>query len=370
MSLNNPLAVIKGYLELILGHHELTPQTRADLEKVAHESNRAAKLVSTFLAFARPQPVKHQTVHLNALIHKIVELRKPELDKCGVELLLDLAPQLPSTRANADQIEQVLLNLLNNALQAMPGSGRPPRLRISTECASGLIQVIVEDSGPGVPKHLEAKIFEPFFTTKDVGTGTGLGLSLAHAIMSEQRGRISFRPSSLGGAGFLLEFPVAEPNSDEVSAEEKALSLDHEEWQTETMPQAIILVLDDERPLAEMLGQMLTVIGHQPVLCHLPLKALELLEERDFDLILSDYRMPGLDGQQFYRMVTQKKPALAQRFVFLTGDVANEETYKFLNSIGAPHLTKPFQLASVEKVIAAVLHSAKQGKLPAAAPTI
>ncbi len=188
--LNNPLAVVKGYLELILTHHDLPAQTRADLEKVAHESNRAAKLVMNFLSFARDQPAHRDLVNLNKLTGRLVEMRKFDLQVARAEIELELEPELPPVLADADQAQQLIINLVNNALQAMAGTPRAGRLRISTRAADGLVRLRVEDNGPGVPPGLVSKIFEPFFTTKEVGTGTGLGLSLAHSIMTEHSGRI------------------------------------------------------------------------------------------------------------------------------------------------------------------------------------
>ena len=351
--LNNPLAVIKGYLELILDHHQLTPQTRADLGKVVRESNRAAKLVMNFLSLAREQPARRDLVNLNELIQRVVELRKMELLVAKTELLLELDPHLPPTAANADQIQQLLINLMNNALQAMVESHQPGCLKIRTQRNGELIQILVEDNGPGVPPELETKIFEPFFTTKEVGTGTGLGLSIAHGIMTDHNGRIFYQASSLGGAAFVLEFPVVT----EAIAGTRTPDTTFFPANVGAPPARAgdILVLDDEPSIAEMLGEILTLLGHNPTLSHVPAHALELLGKRDFDLIISDFRMPGLNGQQFYDLATKKKPNLARRIIFLTGDVVNEETQAFLRSTGNPHLTKPFKLAKIRKIVTDVL---------------
>jgi len=353
--LNNPLAVVKGYLDLILAHHDLPLQTRTDLEKVARESNRAAKLVRNFLSFAREQPAHREPVNFNKLIQSVAELRQFDFTVAGVELQIEADPDLPPTFADPDQIQQVFMNLINNAVQAMADMPGRARLKIRTQHKNGLIQIHVEDNGPGVPPDLVTKIFEPFFTTKEVGTGTGLGLSMAHSIMTEHGGRIFYQPSPLGGAGFVLEFPVVTASAPATSTEEPLL----QPATTETSEQAPsrILVLDDERSIAEMLGEMLDILGHAPVICCSAAQALELIEEQTFDLIISDFRMPGLNGRQFYELATRKHPALARRIIFLTGDVVNEETLAFLRSTGNPHLGKPFNLAKVQQVIAEVLNA-------------
>ena len=207
--LNNPLSVVKGYLELVLSHHDLSPRTRADLEKAAHESNRAAKLVMSFLSFAREQPSHRESVNLNEIATRLVELRQFDLTVAKTEVTLELDPKLPAISADPDQVHQLVVNLMSNSLQAMVGVKRSGRMKIITRAVDGVVQMIMEDNGPGVPPELVNRIFEPFFTTKEVGAGTGLGLSIAHSIMTEHKGRIFYQAGSLGGAAFVLEFPAA-----------------------------------------------------------------------------------------------------------------------------------------------------------------
>ena len=354
--LNNPLAVVKGYLELVLSHHELSPKTRADLVKAAHESNRAAKLVASFLSFAREQSSHREFVDLNDLVRSLVELRHFDLVLAKTEVMLELAPDLPMISADPDQVQQLIVNLMNNALQAMVDLPQRGRLRIKTSRVGEWVQMAVEDSGPGVPPHLLDKIFEPFFTTKDVGTGTGLGLSIAHSIMTEHKGRLYYQTSSLGGAGFVLEFPAASARAPQPKSE-GTTSFMFKPVTTEPACAGKILVLDDEKSIAEMLGEMLGLLGYTPTICHLAAQALELIEQHDFDLIISDFRMPGINGRQFFGLAVEKKPELARRIIFLTGDVVNEETRDFLKSIGNPHIAKPFNLSMVKEVVAGMIQS-------------
>ena len=123
------------------------------------------------------------------------------------------------------------------------------------------------------------------------------------------------------------------------------------------LPPAEVLVVDDEPPVAELLGELLTLMGHRATRCHSPDRALALLAEQDFDLIISDYRMPQMDGSQFFRAVASTRPDLVDRIVFLTGDYVGEDTQVFLKSTGNPYLSKPFRLAAVEKVVDQVLQA-------------
>jgi signal transduction histidine kinase/CheY-like chemotaxis protein len=376
--LNNPLTVIKGYLELILSRHRLEEATRADLEKVAHVANRAAKLVNKFLTFARQQPATRRVIELNQLIREVVELHQFELRVMGIEVRFDLDPLSPQTLADPDQIQQVLLNLVNNALHAMADLPGPGRLTLRSRRQGELALVHVEDTGRGVPDHLVTHIFEPFFTTKEVGTGTGLGLSICHSIMSEHHGRIHYERPPEGGARFVLEFPSAAapktadagpapaeptPTPPPPAPDSSALG----QAPAAALPAAHILVLDDEKAIAEMLAEMLSMLGHTPTLCHAATHALELVEKHDFDLILSDIRMPVMDGKKFYQTLKQQKPHLAERVVFLTGDTVNDETRGFLEATGNRHLGKPFRLAAVEETVEQTLRSGHRSFSPARA---
>jgi len=357
--LNNPLSVIKGYLDLIVAHHEITPQTRADLEIVVQECDRAAKLARHFLSLARHQSPRREMVDVNTLIQRVAGLRRSDIAAAGIELYMDLAAGLPSTLADPDQVQQLIINLLSNAIQAMAAAPAPRTLRIATRLKTPAAMLIsVEDSGPGVPPELQSRIFEPFFTTKPEGAGTGLGLSIAHGIMAEHHGRIRCDRSTLGGAAFHLEFPVV--SAEAAAPVRETTPVDAPPAASEDAPPAAltsarVLVLDDEQFIAELLSEMLGVLGHQPVVCVSPLAALEMLRTRPFDLVISDFRMPAMNGAEFYHALSKIHPDLAQRVIFLTGDVVNEETQQFLASTGNPHLDKPFQLTRLEAVIAEVL---------------
>jgi two-component system NtrC family sensor kinase len=346
--LNNPLAVIKGYLDLVLAYHELPSQTRSDLDKVTKECTRAIKLVRNFLAFAREQPARRDMVNVNEIIQRVADLHRFEFQIAQIKLVLNLSPSLPATHADPDQIQQLIINLVNNAIHALAEVHGPQRTIAitSSQKSADTLQLRIEDSGPGVPPELETRIFEPFFTTKAVGTGTGLGLSIAHSILSDHHGRIYYRTSqTLGGAGFVLEFPIINGAPAPSDAEQPHAPA------RPARARATVMVLDDEKSVAEMVCEMLMVLGHEPVQCLSPNIAIKMLDERRFDLIISDFRMPIMNGEEFYRQVLEKLPELAHRIIFLTGDVVNPDTQRFLRSTGNPHLSKPFQLNHLEAAV-------------------
>ena len=357
--LNNPLTAIRGYLELILESHDLSDPTRANLKKVAAESNRAAKLVTQFLHFARERQAHRAVDDLNQIIRRVVDLREFEFRVAGVELTLELADNLPRTLLDPDQAQQILLNLINNSLHALLESPAPLKMAIRSRAESDWIHVEIEDNGPGVTEEQATRIFEPFFTTKEVGSGTGLGLSIAHSIMTDHGGRIEYRAAKSGGAIFSLLFPVTTDDDADETKTEIIIDASKAAGRPAVGP-AAILVLDDEKAIADMLGEMLEALGHEPTLCNAASQALELLRENDYDLILSDFRMPNINGEQFYHEVVKQKPDNADRIIFLSGDVVNAETQAFLKSTGNVKLDKPFKLAAVREAIDAAL-SGKAG---------
>jgi PAS domain S-box-containing protein len=208
--LNNPLSVSGGLLELVLLEQDLPKAVRDRLKTAASEHQRASRMMRNFLNLAREGGAENEKVNLNDVVRNVVELRHSEFVKANVEVVLELDPELPSIMASLDQVQQVLIILINNALQAMDGYGQASILRIATRQEPGLVKAFVEDSGPGVPLQLRSKIFEPFFTTKPAGIGTGLGLSVAHTYLVEHQGRILCDESTLGGALFGIELPAME----------------------------------------------------------------------------------------------------------------------------------------------------------------
>lgn len=208
--LNSPLTVCSGFIELALMDPNLPPAMRERLGKAAAESQRAARLLRNFLNLARDGGSEKQTTFINDILRNLAELRQGDLKRTQTELDLKLDPQLPPIVANTDQLQQIVIILFNNALQALEASKDDRKIRLATRRQPDGVAITVEDSGPGVPPHLRARVFEPFFTTKPAGIGTGLGLSIAYTLVSEHHGRIFCGESNLGGALFAVELPWVE----------------------------------------------------------------------------------------------------------------------------------------------------------------
>jgi len=208
--LNNPLTGVSGYSELLLGR-DIDERSRSALKKIYNESQRAARIVKNLLSFARAQKPEKKPVFINDLITSTLELRNYELSVNNIEVKTDLDPHLPTTIADPHQLQQVFLNLINNAEQAILSNGTSGRILIKSAANSNDIYLTFSDDGPGIlPDDLD-KVFNPFFTTKDVGKGTGLGLSICYGIIAEHGGTISAEspPKNLThGASFTVELPV------------------------------------------------------------------------------------------------------------------------------------------------------------------
>jgi two-component system NtrC family sensor kinase len=341
--LNNPLTAVTGYANLLRQDLAGTPSaTRA--ENIAHAADRCASIVRNFLALARKYPPERQPVRLNDIARDAAELLAYHLRVDGIEVKLDLEEGLPVLWADPHQLHQVVVNLITNARDELRKAQPPRRLTLRTRAdnARGRVAVDVEDTGPGISEEIRDRIFEPFFTTKPVGQGTGLGLSLCHGIIEGHGGTVSLVSEPGAGAIFRVELPVVAP---------PAATGKNAPETTPAVTGKRILVVDDERLVLQLLGEMLGADHHTVDTVSDGTQALEVLRETSYDLILSDVRMPYLDGPGLYRALERRLPDLCRRFVLMTGDVLSAEIQTFLEQTGVPGLSKPFDRGEVRRVI-------------------
>ena len=340
--LNNPLAVLMAHTQLLRGM-TADAATVERTEKIDEAARRCVRIVRNFLALARQRPPERAPVHLNSAITEAVELLAYELRTDGVELVCDLAQGLPMLSADAHQLQQVVVNLVANAHQALRRRPGLRRITVRTRPHGPGVRIEVEDTGPGIPPDLRYKIFEPFFTTKPPGEGTGLGLSLCRSIVEEHQGTIDVDDAP-GGAIFRIDLPVRSPAPLPVAAVAGA-----------TPPRITpktILIVDDERDIALLLREAFERHGHTVETASDGAEALDKLAQRAYDLVLTDARMPVLDGEGLYRELARRLAEPARpRVVFLTGDVLSREKQDFLEATGAPLLAKPFDLEQVVRVV-------------------
>jgi PAS domain S-box-containing protein len=331
--LNNPLAVVVGESIILEEDAEGTPLAEG-AGRIRRAAERCARIVQTFLAMARQRKPEKGAVDANALVEQALELAQYGLRTAGVRVVRDLGPGLPPLWADSDQIHQVVLNLLVNAQQALQEQPGERELIVRTERA-GPDRVAIElaDNGPGVPAPIARRIFEPFFTTKPTGSGTGVGLSFSHGVAAAHGGVLQLVPSERG-AVFRLELPI---DANAGAPPPQALAPGRA---ATTAGRA--LVVDDEPELAAMLARMLSREGYAVDVADGGAAAKARLREGRYDLVLSDLRMPDLDGPALYDWIKAERPDIAERVGFVTGDTLGAGASSFLARAGRPVLEKPF----------------------------
>ena len=345
--LNNPLATILSYSERLMQRQTLEEPVRRGLETIQSESERAARIVRNLLTFARKRQTTRAMVDVNQVVRETLALRAYEQHVTNVTVIDALAAGLPNVFADGHQVQQVLLNLVINAEQAMLSANGRGTLVVRTWHDVDQESVVLEinDDGPGIPDELQPKIFDPFFTTKEVGQGTGLGLTVAYAIVQEHGGRIRLESRPGAGASFYVELPVTGAKLPPVPAARSA------EDPIEAIAGASILVVEDEAKLASAVVDALRDAGY--IVEHAPdgEAALSKIKGVAFDVVICDLKMPRVDGMAFYRQLSAAAPGLSKRVVFVTGDVAGTDAEAFLEESGCRWLAKPFRLGDLLRAV-------------------
>jgi len=345
--LNNPLATILTWAER-LTQRNVDDQTRRGLETILSESERAAKIVRNLLTFARKRHTTRAMVDLNQVVRETLALRSYEQRLSNINIIEALPSGLPLVFADPHQCQQVLLNLIINAEQAMIGANGRGTLILRTwhDADRDAVVLEVNDDGPGVPEDVQPRIFDPFFTTKEVGKGTGLGLTVAYAIVQEHGGRITVKSAPGKGASFVVELPAG------AGALKPPLPRppDRSIGPADVGAGAVVLVVEDEAALGAAVAEALADAGFSVDRASDGIEALERVQETVYDLIVCDLKMPRLDGAAFYRELEQINAPMTRRILFVTGDVAGTDAEHFLEESGCQWLAKPFRLKDLLRV--------------------
>lgn len=355
--LNNPLSAVLGYAQLLHGS-ELRDETEHDLARIVESAHRCQKIVHNLLSFARKHPAERKLHDLNECVRKVLELKAYQLRSAKVETVVELTEPLPAALFDFHQIEQVILNLVNNAEQALTAAGRPGRLVVRTLTAGREVVLEVEDDGPGIAPNLRHRVFDPFFTTKEAGQGTGLGLSVSYGIVQEHGGRIELRPDRPGrGACFAMVLPqsVGEAVREPVVGTAPDVA-------ARALAGRRVLVAEDEPMVLDLFSRVLHRDGAEVTLARDGEEAWTRILETDFDLIVADLRMPNLDGRALYERVVEEKPSMVRRFVFATGDLVRRESLEFLEGLPNRILAKPLDVDDVRRVLLQAVAAARPAR--------
>lgn len=343
--LNNPLSAVLGYAQLLqsdTGRHDL----EHDLTRIVESARRCQKIVVNLLSFARQHPAEKKPQALNDCIRKVIDLKAYHLRASRIDAVLELSDPLPRAMFDFHQLEQVILNLVNNAEQAIAATGKPGRIVVRSFATEEEVGVEIEDDGPGVPPNVRHRVFDPFFTTKEAGMGTGLGLSVSYGIIQEHHGRIELRADRPGrGACFVVSLPrAAGLVAEETPAREAAPT-------AKPLQGRRVLVAEDEPLVLDLFSRLLEQDGATVTLARDGEEAWSKILETDFDLIVADLRMPNLDGRALYERVVEERPSMVRRFVFATGDLVRQESLKFLEGLPNRILAKPLDVDNVRLVL-------------------
>jgi signal transduction histidine kinase/CheY-like chemotaxis protein len=409
--LNNPLTTILGYSQRLLQRRPgVDAEEMRQIRQIFEEAERATTILRQLLLNAHEDQPELRTVAINQLVAQTIELQQASLTQDNIRVQTDLDASDPLVYGDTGQLQQVLMNLTGNARQALDEMGHGGTIRIRTkQIGNQRVLLEVADSGPGIPPENLGRIFDPFFTTKPAGVGTGLGLAIVLGIVREHGGHVNVASPPGGGAIFSIALcaahgasrvqrpakaeytspqfgaagltnsgpkiatgratePLLSSTGGALGANVGAAGLNAGASAVAVSPivgqSAIkasshhILVVEDEPTVARLIADVLEDDGFRVDVLHDGREALQRAARENYDLVICDMKMPGLDGQHFYQALAQSRNSLSDRFLFVTGDTVSPHTHHFLETHRLPHVAKPFRMEELkEKVYELLEHS-------------
>jgi two-component system NtrC family sensor kinase len=312
------------------------------VDTIQKESARVHRIVQNLLSFARKEETRKEMANINGIIKDVCDLIIYNVKVNNIKINLDLEDDLTQTYIDSNQIKQVFINIINNAIDALIDKGGG-NIEIKSFKVGDTIRVEFKDDGPGIPDTIRKKIFDPFFTTKDVGKGTGLGLSISYGIIKNHNGEIYVTSEKGVGTKFTVSLPIVVSDSIESQSQSKKGKLD--------LKGKKILMVDDEESIRNFVDELLTGEGCIVEVVDNGAEAMEKLAKGDFDAILCDIKMPGVSGKELFDFIKENKPKLVDKIVFITGDLLSEDTEKFMKETGSSFIEKPLQIDSLIEVV-------------------
>jgi two-component system, NtrC family, sensor kinase len=358
--LNNLLSGIMGYAQLIQENSECPSTLKHDLDTIFQQSQRTNIIIKGLLAFSHLQKIEREFLNIHEILEYVIGLKKHYMSFDDILLLVDFAPSIPEIVGNADSLQHIFINIMNNAHQALKKHGGTRKLYIKTRLKKDCIQIIFQDNGPGVPAELKERLFEPFFSTWGEKESLGLGLATSYGIVMEHGGNMYYENTVGGGASFIVELPrrkdlsrtAARPPATQKESGKKVTAIKSNADASQEKKKRILIV-DDEDSILYMLAETLKAEGFDVISTVDGQKALEYIDAEEFDMVVTDVKMPGVSGIHLYWYIEKKKPLLIDKVVFITGDIIDSTTRSFLKSVDNPYLTKPFDM----KKFITVIHS-------------
>ena len=343
--LNNPLTAILGYSQLLTSSGQMGQQGIEYSDKLYKQAQRTHRIVQNLLSFARQHKPERMQVQINQALEETLALRDYDLRMHNIRVHLNLAESLPMTFADPHQLQQVFLNMVNNAVDAILEHSTDGDLWVRTSLNGDRLCIEFTDSGPGVKDA--SKVFDPFYTTKPVGKGTGLGLSICYGIITEHGGTIRVSNVPARGASFLIELPQQSVPSSTISTSDQKATAGRN---------GRILLVDRDDSVLEAVGTILRSRNHQVNSARDVREAQVLLEKESFDLIVADLHVSdGVNGGDFCEWLVQHKPALSNKLIWMCAVAPAEDTGEHIVVKGRHILQKPFKatdlLAAVDELL-------------------
>jgi len=314
---------------------------------IEQQGQRAARSMRALSIFGQRHEPGRVLIDLNEVVRAALELERHQLAGSNITVAAELEPGLPHVSGEEQELQQIVLNLVLNAFEAIAATRPGGAITVSTHADEEKVWVSIRDDGPGMPPEVADRAFQPFFTTKEERLGLGLGIARELAIAHD--GDIAAH--SVEGVGTIVTLTLPRPVAASPAVSQSAAP--------EGAPAARLLVVDDERDVGELLSDILRTRGYETQYVASPKAALELMRDRDFQGVLMDLRMPEMSGTELWRELQRERPALALKTIFMTGDYASPDTAAMVGATERPFLSKPFRPDELDLALATLNRSTK-----------
>ncbi|MBV8206346.1 MAG: PAS domain S-box protein [Acidobacteria bacterium] len=351
--LNNPLTAILGYSQL-LEAEPMNERGRDFLYKIFRQAQRTHRIVQNLLSFSRQRQPHKEKVDVRKVLEETLLLREYDLRVNNIQVEREFDSHLPVVIADSHQLEQVFLNIINNAVDAILETGKSGVLRVNCFAQEGSVVAEFQDSGRGLRDS--KRIFDPFYTTKEIGKGTGLGLSICYGIVKEHGGQITACNHPSGGAVFQVRLPVAQVSEEQ--APRTAAGWQRQARADASLANCRILIVDDEEPVLEFEREALAGVGAEVTACQSGSDAVHFLRHHAFDVLVFDGKMPGAyAGIELCHWLREHRTDLLRRVILTDSDAANDELARAIRDYGVRPLSKPFQVGELLAACRAVVET-------------
>ncbi len=349
--LNNPLTAILGVSELIRERATDDP-TRRHAELILNQTRRAATIVQNLLALSRASAQGRLPLRVDDVIREALHSQETLLRQKNITVEFNAPPDVPLVTGDKKLLSQVFLNIIANAAQAISSTRNHGTLKISMARVEGKLCVTFADDGPGIPHDILGKVFDAFFTTKRPGGGSGLGLTICHAVMKDHGASIEAHSTPGAGAAIQLLFPVAKESSTELRGPEAAAKMMPG---SESLRGHSVLIVDDEESIREIVEEGLSARGMKVDTAGSSEEALSRLATNSYEIVLCDMNLPGLNGEELLRRLGTGAGEVTPQFVFMSGDLLDRDALRQFGDKDAHVLQKPFHVSALASLLTELL---------------